>query len=269
MRTLLSIIIFLISFGNLQSQNQDTLEQRIIHLLDISGSKEAFDVAINQMIDLQKGIYEDELSEEFFETFREEAIKMGREDLYKLIIPIYTKHFTLEEIDGIIEFQESEIGKKMTSKMPLIVAESMQKGAVWGEELGEKIAQKIIESDEYKMNSEPVGCDKVKNGKWKINMPGSDIHATVERKDDRQVESLTKDDFCSFKVEWLSTCKYSMTVIKCEDDTIENEMKKHALITNIYEVTENGYKFITKFDTEDSELMKGEAINFGKSNSKM
>ena len=60
-----------------------------------------------------------------------------------------------------------------------------------------------------------------------------------------------------------------MTVIKCEDDTIEKEMKKHVLITNIYEVTENGYKFITMFEDEENDMMKGEAINVGKSNSKM
>ncbi len=269
MKTLLSIIIFLFSFGNLQSQHQDSMEQRVIHLLDISGSKESFDVVLNQMIDLQKEIYTDELSDEFFRTFREEVISMGREDLYKLIIPIYVKHFTLEEIEGIIAFQESEIGKKMTEKMPIILNESMQKGAIWGEELGEKIADKILASDEYKMNSEPLGCDKVKNGKWKIKMPGSDLHAIVNRKEDRQMESLDGSDICSFKVEWLSPCTYSMTVIKCEDDTIEKEMKKHVLITNIYEVTENGYKFITKFEDEENDMMKGEAINVGKSNSKM
>lgn len=269
MKTLLSVIIFLISFGNLQSQHQDTLEQRIIHLLDVSGSKKGFDVAINQMIDMQKGIYEDELGNEFFEMLREEIINIGREDLYELLIPIYKKHFTLEEIEGIIEFQESEIGRKMTDKMPLIMSESMQQGAIWGEELGEKIIKKIIESDEFKMTAEPAGCSTMQNGKWKIKMPGSDIYTTVERKDGRQVESLSEDDFCSFKVEWLSACKYSMTVIKCQDDTIEAEMKKHTLITNIYEVTENGYKFITKFDGDDSEMVKGEATNFGKSNSKM
>jgi len=269
MRTLLSVIILLISFGNLHSQNQDTLEQRIIHLLDVSGSKEGFDVAINQMIDLQKGVYGDLLSDDFFETFREEAIKMGQEDLYKMIVPIYKKHFTLEEINAIIEFQESEIGKKMTSKMPLIMSESMQKGAEWGKELGEKIADQIIGSDEYKLNSQPAGCDLVKDGKWKINMPNSDVHAIIERKGDRQTESLEKEVLCSFEVEWLSPCKYSMTLIKCKDDTIQKEMEKHVLITNIYEVTKNGYKFITKFEDEDSDLIKGEAINFGKSNSKM
>ncbi|MFK7773313.1 MAG: DUF2059 domain-containing protein [Saprospiraceae bacterium] len=269
MKTLLSVIIFLISFGNLQSQDQDTMEQRVIHLLDISGSKEAFDVALIQMIDLQKDVYENTLSKEFFETFKEEAIKMGREDLYKLIVPIYKKHFTLEEINGIIEFHESEVGKKMVSKMPMIVAESMQKGAIWGEELGEKIAAKILDSDDYKMNAEPSECGEVKNGKWKIKMPGSDINAIVTRKEDRQMESLDGEDICSFKVEWLTPCKYSMTVIKCQDDTIEKEMSKHALITNIYEVTKNGYKFITKFEGMDDGMMKGEAINYGKSNSKM
>lgn len=269
MRTLLSVIIFLVCFGNVQSQNQDTMELRIIHLLDISGSKEAFDVAINQMIDLQKNTYEDTLSEEFFEAFRKEAIKIGREDLYKLIVPIYEKHFTLEEINGIIKFHESEVGKKMVSKMPMILAESMQQGAIWGEELGEKIVNKILNSDEYKMNAEPLDCDKVKNGKWKIKMPDSDIHSIINRNEDRQVESLEGEDLCNFKVEWLTPCKYSMTVINCKDDTIEKEMKKYTLITNIYEVTAGGYKFITNIEGDENGMMKGEAIKFGKSNSKM
>ncbi len=41
------------------------------------------------------------------------------------IIDIYTKHFSQEEINGLIAFYRSELGQSMTKKMPLIMQDSM------------------------------------------------------------------------------------------------------------------------------------------------
>lgn len=41
------------------------------------------------------------------------------------MIEIYTKHFTEEEVKGLISFYQSNLGKSMTKKMPLIMQDSM------------------------------------------------------------------------------------------------------------------------------------------------
>ena len=271
MRTLILIVnLFLfLQIGLGQNQNNDAvLEERIIQLLDSSGAKENYTVVINQMLDLQKDLYNDILSDEFCEQFREEMLEKGYDEITKMVIPIYKKHFTLEEINGLIEFNESELGKSLTKKMPLIMAESMQAGAEWGASLGEEIAKSIIDSDDYKMNIESADCEKVKSGKFKIPIQGTDVISYIERKDRVQIESLNGEVGCKFKIKWVNKCKYEMTVITCKDESMNAMFKGTILTNNIYEVTDTGYKFISKLSGEDM-MYKGEAFTIKKSNSKM
>jgi len=45
----------------------------------------------------------------------------------------------------MIAFYESEIGKKMVEKTPIIMQQSMQIGQQWGMEMGAKIAMRMRE----------------------------------------------------------------------------------------------------------------------------
>jgi len=271
MRTLIIILnLFLVlQIGWGQTENDDAvLEERIIHLLSSTGAKNSYEAVINQMLDLQKELYSDVLGEEYFEQVRGEFLNEGFNDIVEMVIPIYKKHFTLEEINGLIEFNESELGQSVNQKMPLVMTESMQAGAEWGAKLGEKIAESIVNSDEFKMNSEPSGCEKVKNGKFKIPFEGTDMVSFIERKDGVQVETLNGEMGCKFKIKWVNTCKYEMTVINCKDESM-NELFEGAILTNnIYELTETGYKFISQL-SNDEKMFKGEAFTVKKSNSKM
>ena len=44
------------------------------------------------------------------------------------IVPIYAKHFTMEEIQGLTKFYESPLGQKLVKEMPAVVQESQQTG---------------------------------------------------------------------------------------------------------------------------------------------
>lgn len=56
-----------------------------------------------------------------------------------LTVPIYEKHFSDEEIRGLIQFYESPLGKKMTGELPAIVEESSAAGRVWASQIVQKI----------------------------------------------------------------------------------------------------------------------------------
>lgn len=59
--------------------------------------------------------------------------------LAKIAHPIYSKHFTTEELKQMIELNNTPFGKKVLRVMPLITQESMKAG----QELGQSIAPKI------------------------------------------------------------------------------------------------------------------------------
>ncbi len=52
--------------------------------------------------------------------------EMGWEQLRTPMIELYLEHYTDEEIDGMLAFYQSDVGKSMVEKMPVVVASSMQ-----------------------------------------------------------------------------------------------------------------------------------------------
>lgn len=64
----------------------------------------------------------------------------GFEDV---IIALYRKHFTREEILAITAFYKTPVGKKLADKLPTLGQEGMEAGARWGERIGPKIGERV------------------------------------------------------------------------------------------------------------------------------
>lgn len=60
-------------------------------------------------------------------------------ELVQKLVPVYSKHFTEQEIGDLLNFYNTSTGKKMIDKMPAILEESMEIGRKWGIELAQKI----------------------------------------------------------------------------------------------------------------------------------
>jgi len=67
-----------------------------------------------QMEALTKGIMEDVRA------------VLSIDEMIEAVIPIYQRHFTSEDIDAIIAFQNSPVGKKVSSLQPVMAQESIQ-----------------------------------------------------------------------------------------------------------------------------------------------
>ena len=90
---------------------------------------------------LPPGAYRDKLIDLFFQKFHAQATQ---ESLVDLVVPIYDRHFSDEEVKQLIAFYESPIGKKAVSELPQIVTESQQAGGAWGRDLGRKCMQEVL-----------------------------------------------------------------------------------------------------------------------------
>ncbi|HEY4093803.1 MAG TPA: DUF2059 domain-containing protein [Luteibacter sp.] len=55
------------------------------------------------------------------------------------MVPVYQKHFTAEDIDGLLKFYKSPLGQKVITQMPATMAEGMQVGKQWGQERGQQM----------------------------------------------------------------------------------------------------------------------------------
>lgn len=111
---------------------------------EVSGSSKTFEVAIKQTVQTMKG-QSSGLSDETWNELEKEFLSTSMDDLVDKLLPVYENYLSINDLKAIIKFYESRVGKKLAANTPLITQESMQVGAQWGMELGEKVMRRIEE----------------------------------------------------------------------------------------------------------------------------
>lgn len=81
-----------------------------------------------------------QVPEEFWSRFME---KVDTDEIIDMTVPIYTKHLTHAEIKQLLDFYQSPLGRKLIATLPSILAESMQAGQRWGEQLGRQVREEL------------------------------------------------------------------------------------------------------------------------------
>ena len=140
MKKLFFSLLILLSIYNANSQS-DSTNDKIRELLEVTGAGKLGIQMMNNMI----AAYKKDMSyvpNDFWDEFTKEA---NPDDLIKLIIPIYAKYYTNEDITLLLQFYKSPIGQKVIEKLPLISQDSYEAGAKWGEEIGEKVVNRLKE----------------------------------------------------------------------------------------------------------------------------
>lgn len=149
---LILFMLFLAVHSFSYAQEEVTAEEKaaIKKFLEMTGSLDIglmfSKVMVEQMTDLLKQS-NPEIPPRAFTILEEEVEAIIREELgsfVELLYPIYQKHYTLSEVNGLISFYETPLGRKVISTLPLITQESMLAGQQWGESLAPKIGPRIM-----------------------------------------------------------------------------------------------------------------------------
>ena len=78
----------------------------------------------------------------FWDRFLAET-RNRRGEFEALVVPVYDRHFSADELRQLIAFYQSPIGQKMISEQPAVLQESMEAGRQWGRKLGASIAMQL------------------------------------------------------------------------------------------------------------------------------
>ena len=127
-------LILLFSLNSINSQ--ENYKSLLIEYMTAQGQFETFNATIDQMGTMMGVTIKDEDREEFTDDV------MG--SLIELLVPVYQKHFTVEDLKDAIQMYKTPIGKKISEKTPIIAQETMQASMQWGMELSQKM-QKYLE----------------------------------------------------------------------------------------------------------------------------
>ena len=130
---------------------QTSKEVKIVELLETMGSTQAMKTSFEYMINYYKQ-NNPQISSQYWDN----SLKhVDYNELVQKLVPVYSKHFTEQEIVDLLNFYNTSTGKKMIDKMPVILQESMEIGRKWGIELAQKIEEEISVSTKSEYSSPP------------------------------------------------------------------------------------------------------------------
>jgi len=108
---------------------QQAKEHDIRQLLNDMGAGKLGAQMMDQMFGAMRTSMKQEVPEKVWdELIAETKVEFSPEKLIELVVPIYDKHYTHDEIRQLISFYESPLGRKVTSVTPLLAQESFDTG---------------------------------------------------------------------------------------------------------------------------------------------
>jgi hypothetical protein len=118
-------------------QNATAKERKIRKLLEVTGAGDLGKQVMDKMLDAFRG--SPNLPDGFIDRFKADV---HPQEVVELVVPIYGKYLSEEDLDGILAFYETPAGKNLLQAQPKILKESMEAGQRWGQE----VAQRVLDS---------------------------------------------------------------------------------------------------------------------------
>lgn len=135
MKKIVVFLLFVSITVSMAAQNSGEKAKDIRKLMDLSGAGiNGVQVMETMLIQFKQSV--PGVPDEFWEGVKKEV---SVEALVELIVPVYEKHFTHQEVKQLIAFYETPVGKKLSATLPVVTQEAMEAGGKWGEEIAEKV----------------------------------------------------------------------------------------------------------------------------------
>jgi hypothetical protein len=115
--------------------------QTVRRLLELTGAARLAVQTMEGMLPAQRQAMP-QVPAAFWDAF----IAHARRDIGQLVdslVPVYAAHFTLAQLQELVRFYESPLGRRLAEIQPLIAQESMQVGQRWGAVLGALVGDSL------------------------------------------------------------------------------------------------------------------------------
>jgi len=134
-----------------QSPGADSTKAAAIHrLIELIGGT----AMVNQVMDgmlqnvqsqlsqmLPEGAYRQQLIDAYLERLR---AKLDSQHMLDIATQAYDKYFSTEDIQGMIQFYSTPLGKKTASVLPQLTIEVQTQSVQWGQEMGKQAMIEVL-----------------------------------------------------------------------------------------------------------------------------
>ncbi|WP_203256670.1 DUF2059 domain-containing protein [Hyunsoonleella ulvae] len=131
MKHLLLVFVLVLTIST-HAQDDADFKAETVEFIKLTGATKAFDDAIDQLGSM--------VSQENKEAYKKEA-EGTLDALYNQMATLYMAEFTREEIQELVKFYKTHIGKKLANKQVSLAQKGMMMGQSWGMKV-QGIAQK-------------------------------------------------------------------------------------------------------------------------------
>lgn len=114
-------------------------EADIQKLLAMTDSLDMGQQVVDRLLAIQQGA-QSAVPQEVWDEIRAE-LDMTR--IQPVIVAIWDRHFSHDDIRGLIEFYESPLGRKLVETQPAVMQESMAAGELWARQVLQRIQEKL------------------------------------------------------------------------------------------------------------------------------
>ena len=126
MKKLVFILFVILGTSAFAQQTEgDSFQKKAIKLIELTSGQQ-FEIISEPLVN--------QISEENREEFKKE-LKASLQGLYVKLAKIYREEFTEAELDEILAFYDTPVGKKMVETTPKVMEKAMTVGQQWGMEL--------------------------------------------------------------------------------------------------------------------------------------
>lgn len=146
-RLILPSLVFLAGAGSLSAQDHPQTKvpaekaAGAKRLIELTGAPEVILATFRANLPAQKAAMP-QIPAEFWDEFEKRLIA-DIDRFVEMIIPIYDRHFTTEQLNELIAFYETPIGRHTVQVLPRIAEESAAAGQQWGVVLATEVARDL------------------------------------------------------------------------------------------------------------------------------
>ena len=115
-------------------------------LFDVSGSTELYNMTIKQILAILREQHPD-ISEAKWAAIEKEFTDISLNELTVMLMPVYKKYLTIDDLKEIIKFYNTPIGRKYSKNLLPLTQDAMAVGTEWGRKIGQKFSERIDDLD--------------------------------------------------------------------------------------------------------------------------
>jgi uncharacterized protein len=132
-------VLILVSTSAFAADIPPKKKQAIRTLLELTGMVKVANQMIGQMFEqFAKGA--PSVPPEAWQRLQK---RMKADELIVLIMPVYDKYYTQEDLDGMIAFYRTPVGQNVTRTLPDVSREGFNIGQEWGRRKGEEVVREL------------------------------------------------------------------------------------------------------------------------------